>query len=146
MSTYEVCPAHILYLVNLGRELKISCVIIDGQPLHVELTNPADRRVIASALFNANYDSTSLPEQFDAAGLGARIGSSGLGLRTLPEVAQALQWVRSYCYQASSAPSWPGSAARGYTDQLRDSLEIRIIGFFNTQWSYGADGLLDSRP
>ena len=81
MSTFEVCPAHIFYLVNLGRELKISCVIID------------------------------------VAGLGARDGSSGLGLRTLPEVAQALQWVRSYCYQASSAPSRPGSAARVYNDQ-----------------------------
>ena len=60
MSTYEVCPDHIRYLVNLGRELKITCVITDGQPLHVELTNPADRRVIASALFKANFDSTTM--------------------------------------------------------------------------------------
>ena len=142
MSAYEVCPEHIQYLVELGRELEINSVVVDAQLLPLDLTNPSDRHLIGSALTTANRQATASRGLSDSACFVDRPQrSSTSNLRTLTEVVQALHWVRSYCYQTTPASrGWSQSAARRYTNQLRDSLEVRIIGFFETCWDYPPPG------
>ena len=137
MSTYEVCPAHIRYLIDLGHELGVGSIVVDGQRRPVDLGDRSDRQAIGAYLLGANLQGTSPPDSAETERLvDLRRISASPNVRTLDDLAQALQWVRSYCYQASHAPGWPASAARSYTDQLRDGIEVKIIRFFDTRWDY----------
>jgi hypothetical protein len=137
MSTYEVSPAHIRFLVDLGRELSIGFVVADGKRLQVDLADFVDRQLVGSSLLGANRlgnwpeDAPEVARLFDARSNAARPST-----RTLEDLVQALQWVRSYCYQACRSPDWPTSTACRYTDQLRDAIEARIIGLFDTKWDF----------
>jgi hypothetical protein len=137
MSTYEVSAAHIRYLVDLGRELAIGSIMVDGQPRPVDLADPGDRQVVAASLFGANRNGTWSPDSPEIARLvDTRQSPTGPSVRALEDLVQALQWVRSYCYQACRSPKWSMSAACSFTDQLRDSIETRIIRLFATQWDF----------
>ena len=137
MSAHEVCPDHVRYLVDLGLLLGVGGIVIDGKHRALDLGDAEDRLFIGAALVAENQSAVSNPQR---SGHGSFVDpsrrSGAPNPRTLAETVQAVQWVRSYCYQASSAPRWSESTARRYTDQLRDRLEVRIIGFFETTWSF----------
>jgi hypothetical protein len=137
MSAYEVSPAHIRYLVDLGRELAIGYIFVERMRHPVDLADQTDRQVVGASLFAVNRGGTWPPDAPEIARLvDTRQNSVSPSVRSLEDLVQALQWVRSYCYQACRWPDWSTSAACGYTDQLRDNIENRIIRCFETRWDY----------
>ena len=133
MSAYEVSAEHIRYLVELGRELQIRWVFVDGGPRSLDLATSEDRLFIGQELHSANQRSISAEVQATPYFVD-RPNRSGIArIGTLFDAVQALQWVRAYSYQSSRSSTWRESTARRYVGQLQDGLEIRIIGFFKTR-------------
>ena len=96
MSAYEVSAEHIRYLVELGRELQIRWVFIDGRLRSLDLATSEDRLFIGQILHDANQRSISSKVQATPCFLDKPDRSGIARIRTLSDAVQALQWVRAY--------------------------------------------------
>lgn len=144
MSCFLLSDDHIGYLVNLGCELDIQGVMVGDRYRPIDLHDEHDRRYVAGELLAANRMSVAnhCGDPIVLVGNVPTIECVPVPLFALPQLAQALQWVRSYQYQSCDHRDWRTTYAYQFTTRLADELISDIIGHFDTRWTYDGPTLV----
>jgi hypothetical protein len=145
MSAMELQKDHLVALVNIGLQLDIRNVYDEHRNLtrRLDLNEEEDRTYVLTELISQMR--TSIAYRYDEGTPHASPVSAGraisIPLRSIGDVAKALQWVRCYEYQSSEGPNWPTSFAQHFTNMLTQALITKVISAHTTSWTYNGPAL-----
>jgi hypothetical protein len=145
MSAIELHLDHLAALVNIGHQLDIRNVYSEHSNLaqRLALDDGRDRHYVLTELVREMQTSVAYrysekaPFIFDVP--EARM--IRIPLDSIADLAQALQWVRCYQYQACEDPKWRTTFAHHYTNTLLQELITKIISAHTTTWTYNGPPL-----
>jgi hypothetical protein len=138
MSCFLLPIDHIHCLVDLGSALEINTVYNEHNNMSHRLDySTEDCQFIAQHPTETNKASVEARyhRDFSPATLYQRHPKQ-IPVTTVPELAQAIQWVRCYRYQACEALDWNATFANHYTQRLHEELVSRIVAKTQTSWVY----------
>jgi hypothetical protein len=153
MSAFMCSNDHIALLVNLGRQLNITQIYAPVEIGNFDLRDRDDCQMMFDVLFNANMESVVVRYD-EAQRLAAwmqhdnpRVMYNDVALTTPRDIAQAIQWVHCYDYQACEPDNWEDTFAYHYCKRLISELINKLVSLFSEiEWTYDRADMVRQMP